>query len=318
MSDQFSEGDIAKTIGHPVMVALGAALAVAALLSIVGGVSFLAFPLMYRRYLGIFGCGGGPEGSPECESYVRLRESLAKGGLAARLYAGRLTRFLDAVDHFFGDAGIANRTLFPHAFGLRTPAPLWTPCAFDRCLFLALVYPIATIFIIWAISGHAGPAEMALGLRPNVPAWSRGFVAAVAAFQGFAIWSFFRKKGQKSIVWGYAATAFGIDEAAQVDVVIALAAVAGAAALTFAFGSIGAGAVAFGVAVVGAVASAVAVAVAIPAAFGLDFGLAGAGHSDVAAVDCAAAVASIGTLLLCAFAIKHQAQVVFLPFFILR
>ena len=257
MSDQFSEGDIAKTIGHPVMVALGAALAwltagrsptvssaVAALLSIVGGVSFLAFSLMYRRYLGIFGCGGDPEGSPECESYVKLRESLAKGGLAARLYAGRMTRFLDAVDHFFGDAGIANRTLFPHAFGLRTPAPLWTPRAFDRCLFLALVYPIATIFIIWAVSGHAGPAEKAVGLRPNVSAWSRGFVAAVAAFEGFAIWSFFRKKGQKSIVWGYAATAFGIDEAARVDVVIALAAVAGAAALTFAFGSIGAGAVA--------------------------------------------------------------------------
>jgi hypothetical protein len=164
--------------------------------------------------------------------------------LAANLYACRLKGFLGEVDRFFGDAGMANRTLFPHAFGLKTPAPLWTPLAFDRCLFLALVYPIATIFIIWAVSGHASPAEMALGLKLNVPGWSRGFITAAAVFEGFAIWSFFREKGARSIIWIYAAAAFGIDEGAGVDAVIALAAVAGAAALTLAFGSVGAGAVA--------------------------------------------------------------------------
>ena len=60
-----------------------------------------------------------------------------------------------------------------------------------------------------------------------------------------------RARDQSSL---YAAAAFGIDEGAGVDAVIALAAVAGAATLTLAFGSVGAGAVAFGVAVVGAVA----------------------------------------------------------------
>ncbi len=79
---------------------------------------------MYRRYLGILAAGGDPQGSPECESYASLRASLAKGGIAARLYAGRLTRFLDAVDRFFGDAGMAGRSLFPHAFGLKAPTPL--------------------------------------------------------------------------------------------------------------------------------------------------------------------------------------------------
>jgi hypothetical protein len=137
MSDEFSESDIAKIIGHPIMVALGAALAwltagrspaigsaLATLLSIVGGIAFLAFSLMYRRYLGILGAGGDPKESPACESYVKLRESLAEGGLAANLYACRLKGFLGGVDRFFGDAGMANRTLFPHAFGLKTPAPL--------------------------------------------------------------------------------------------------------------------------------------------------------------------------------------------------
>jgi hypothetical protein len=335
MSDQFSEGDIAKIVGHPVMMALGAALAwltagrspavgsaLAALLSIVGGIAFLAFSLMYRRFLGILGAGGDPLGSPECESYVKLRDRLAKGGLAAHLYARRLTGFLDRADSFFGDAGMANRSLFPHAFGLRTQEPLWTPRAFDRCLFLALVYPIATIFIIWAVSGHAGPAEMALGLKQNVPGWSRGFIAAAAAFEGFAIWSLFRAKGGTSFIWVYTATAFGIDETAGVDAVVALAAVAGAVTLTIAFGSIGAGAVAFGVAVVGAVArsgriaGAITVAAAIPVAFGLAFGLGGAGPSTVASVVGAAAAVSIGILLLAAFAINRQAQGQFLLFFI--
>jgi hypothetical protein len=138
MGDQFSESDFAKTIGYPIMVALGALLtwltagmsgsigsALTALLSLLGGVSFLAFSLMYRRYLGILASGGDPEGSPEhARGYDRLRESLGRGGLAARLYAGRLKRVIEAVDDFFGDAGKADDSLFPRAFGLKTPAPL--------------------------------------------------------------------------------------------------------------------------------------------------------------------------------------------------
>jgi hypothetical protein len=62
--------------------------------------------------------------------------------------ADRLTQFLDWIDRFFGDAGMADRTLFPRAFGLETPAPLWTAPAFDRCLLLASIYPIATIAAI--------------------------------------------------------------------------------------------------------------------------------------------------------------------------
>jgi hypothetical protein len=29
--------------------------------------------------------------------------------------------------------------------------PLWTAPAFDRCLLLALIYPIMAIFLIWAV-----------------------------------------------------------------------------------------------------------------------------------------------------------------------
>lgn len=47
----------------------------------------------------------------------------------------------------------------------REQAALWTAPAFDRCLLLALFYPVAAIFVIWTVSGEVGPAERALGLK---------------------------------------------------------------------------------------------------------------------------------------------------------
>src|SRR5262249_860226 len=146
--------------------AIGSPLTV--LLAAVGGISGLAFSLMYKRYVGVLGAGGGRKGYPARDAYEGLRASLSGGNLASRLYAAWLTKSLDAVDRFFGDAGMADRTLFPRAFGLKKPAPLWTAPAFDRCLLLALIYPIASIFIIWAVSGHVGPAEAAFGLKSDL------------------------------------------------------------------------------------------------------------------------------------------------------
>jgi ABC-type uncharacterized transport system permease subunit len=74
---------------------------------------------------------------------------------------------------------MADRSLFPYAFGLKTPAPSWTAPALDRCLLLALIYPIAAIFLIWMLSGQVGRAEAALGLRADLPEWQR--VLGVAA-----------------------------------------------------------------------------------------------------------------------------------------
>jgi hypothetical protein len=156
---------------------LGGGSALAALVSVLLAVSALVLGLTYRRYLGIL--GADRRRPAERQAYDALRDSLAHGvNAAARIYAERLTAFLDRVDRFFDDAGMADRTLFPHAFGLRTPAPLWTAPAFDRCLLLALIYPIVTIFVIWTVSGHVGPAEAALHLKPDLADWRRGLAAA--------------------------------------------------------------------------------------------------------------------------------------------
>jgi hypothetical protein len=45
----------------------------------------------------------------------------------------------------------------------RRPAR-WTAPAFDRCLLLALIYPIVTTAGVWIWSGHVGTAERVLGL----------------------------------------------------------------------------------------------------------------------------------------------------------
>jgi hypothetical protein len=188
MAEGTAQGAMGKYLGVPISGALAALVtwatagwtgaigsALVSLLAILAGICGLALTLYYRRQLAVL--GANRRIAAERQAYDALRNSLAKGNMAARLYAERLTRFLDWIDRFFGDAGIADRTLFPHAFGLRTPAPLWTAPAFDRCLVLALIYPLVMIFGIWAISGHVGPAEAALGLRPDVAGWERGIVA---------------------------------------------------------------------------------------------------------------------------------------------
>src|SRR5262252_1563099 len=94
--------------------------ALMSLLAVAGGVCGLIFSLMYKRYLGVLGAGAHAQGSPERKAYDALRKSLRGGNIAVRLYSDWLSKFLDAVDRFFGDAGKADQTLFPRAFGLKT------------------------------------------------------------------------------------------------------------------------------------------------------------------------------------------------------
>jgi hypothetical protein len=313
MADDSAGGSAAKVLGFVVTAVLAALPSLtagftgvigsmlAAVLSVLGGICGPVTFLIYRRYVGVLGAGARPKGSPARLAYDALRESLSEGNIAARLYASRLRAFLDAVDRFFGDAGLADRTLFPRAFGLKTPAPLWTAPAFDRCLLLALIYPIATIFVIWVVSGHVGPAETALDLKPDLPAWRRAFAAAAAAFFVFAGWRVMRTKGRKSLAWFSGMLAGTVPVTWAVGGAFAFAAV-GALAVTSPFGG----------------ASAVATAVAFIIAVGFPLAVAGVGASFAIALTVAMAVAGIGAiavLLLIFWATKHQWHGVFLSLF---
>jgi hypothetical protein len=206
----------AKTLGVPVAAPL-------ALVLVVAG---LALPLVYARYLIMLGASDALAGSRDRPGYDALRENLATGGLATHLYARWLTGFLDRIDRFFGDADKKDQTLFPHAFGLKTPAPLWTAPSFDRCLLLALLYPVATVIIMWSLSGHVGPAEAALALPHASSGWRGGFVAALG-FSAFGIW---RRSVHPPrwirffwfvVVFGFAGVGAGID-AVTVSIAVAI------------------------------------------------------------------------------------------------
>jgi hypothetical protein len=137
----------------------------------------------------------------------------------------------------------------PRAFGLKAAAPLWTIPALDRCLVLALVYPIAAIFLFWAISGHVGPAEAALILPADFPGFGRALSIVSIGLQVFAMWRFARTKGWKSFAWAAIAfllaitLAFAVSVAAASAIVVALGAIFGVVvslvgALTLAIASI--------------------------------------------------------------------------------
>jgi hypothetical protein len=203
----------------------------------------LVLGLTYRRYLGIL--GADRRRPAERQAYDALRNSLAEGNIAQRLYAERLTRFLNWIDHFFGDAGKADQTLFPHAFGLRTPASLWTAPAFDRCLLLALIYPIATIFIIWTVSDHIGPAETALHLKPDFPGWQRGVGLAGL---GCSLFLWVRPSEWKARLWRFASAGVGCAIAFALlrgAAVIAMTAFVGFTVSTYTFSGLGVGGVTF-------------------------------------------------------------------------
>jgi len=211
VADGISGSNIVKWVGAPIFGGLVGFVtwlsagtpygpALAALVSVVVAFCGLAFALYFDRTLGVLGAGAEPDGSPERQAYDRLRASLAEGNLPERLYAKWLTRFLGWVELFFGDKGMADRTLFPHAFGLKTPAPLWTAPTFDRCLLLALIYPIATIFFVWAISSHVGPAEAALGLPGNLSITQRALTTGTLGLAAAAFWFAFSVDGWRHVV----------------------------------------------------------------------------------------------------------------------
>ncbi len=198
--------------------------ALATLLAVLGFVAAFAFALTLERYAAII----TRRGPHERAAYDGLRQSLVQGGLPARIYSERLRAVLDGVDRFFGDAGMAERTLWPRAFWLRTPAPLWTAPAFDRCLGLALFYPIAVVWALWMVSGHVGPAEHALLLRPDVPGWQRLASLAVIAVVIYCGWRWNRVSGRRATL---------LLSGASLVALAAAAAVAGAGALAGAGGS---------------------------------------------------------------------------------
>jgi hypothetical protein len=213
-------------------------------------------------------CGADePRDSRDRADFDALLCELQSGGTPAKVYREWLTKALDRVDAFFGDAGRNDKSWFARALGLETHGARWTAPAFDRCLLLALVYPIFTIYLIWVWSGRVGVAERALFLPSSQPddvfaSLSRLALGVALLAATYAIWRWFKAEGLlRNILWAGAALALALAivriagaVGARADAVVVAFAVlcAGAGAFAhpvsgaFAFAGASAGTMAFG------------------------------------------------------------------------
>jgi hypothetical protein len=93
-----------------------------------------------------------------------LHTRLTAGETAGTWYARAVRSAIEWADRFFGDADMAEESWQPRRLGLKEPAPLWTAASYDKCLLIALIYPVFGIYVMWAVTGDAGDAGAALGL----------------------------------------------------------------------------------------------------------------------------------------------------------
>ena len=176
---------------------------------------------------------------------MRCSNNSSSGGTPAIAYRHWLTKALDRVDVFFGDPGRNDKSRFARMLGLETPGARWTTPAFDRCLWVALLYPIVTIIAVWAWSGHVGVAQRALGLEDSLAGPGRSAYVLTLAIALYAAWRFLKTQRTLWVVVFVGATAVfttvaGVNAASAVAKVVLLA-IAGA----FAPGARNAGVISF-------------------------------------------------------------------------
>ncbi|MEM1389528.1 MAG: hypothetical protein AAGG45_00475 [Pseudomonadota bacterium] len=107
--------------------------------------------------------------------YLNWRDDLATGGQIPQLYNRLLQGALNWLSRFLKDDD-------------RQPQ-YWSGPALDRCLLLALIYPIITLISVWHLTGQTGPVETALQLEPDTTGAQRGFSAfSIIIFYGSYIW----------------------------------------------------------------------------------------------------------------------------------
>jgi hypothetical protein len=128
----------------------------------------------------------------------RVRVALEAGGRWRRLYVFLLTRGLNRLDRFLGDADKAAFSL-PSPFRNREAWPYWTGWSFDRCALLALIYPLASLFAVWVWTGQAGAIGNLIGFYAAIPSWSRAAVAVAIGVIAFAFQRAFR--GRQRVLW---------------------------------------------------------------------------------------------------------------------
>lgn len=130
----------------------------------------------------------------------RLIRSLRLGGDWRRHYVYWITRALNRVDRFLGDADKADCSL-PSPFGNRRAEPYWTGWSFGVCALIALGYPIMSMIATWIWAGDGGELAVVLGLPAGAAPRDRAIVAALIVWVGFVVWKSARNHLWRSAFW---------------------------------------------------------------------------------------------------------------------
>ncbi len=146
----------------------------------------VVWAVQYRYYAVVLRDAAKRKGSRDRQPYEALRERLLGQG-ARLIYENRLMAALAWLERTLGDAGVSDTSWAARRFAPPGAPPLWTARSYDRCLLLALVYPVLTILILWSVTGDQGPAEASLGLNANVGGAHRAFVLAGLFLEIFCI-----------------------------------------------------------------------------------------------------------------------------------
>lgn len=226
------------------------------------------------------------------KAFLRLRASLRKGSTTALVYAWAMRWLLGIVDRFFeGKPYTADDDIDPasrpgrfarwffrrppeyrrpaEVRGKRWQAPAWSAASYDRCLLIALIYPILFAVVSWLADGQAGSLGHALGLADNADSVFRLYAGGVAVAGAACLISGLLLGGWKSWILLTAGLAVLFGGRSAADMLFATPDIR-ALVVAGAF----AGAVAFAGGVAGAFAGAFAVAFAIAFAFAFAFAVA--------------------------------------------
>jgi hypothetical protein len=243
-------------------IAFGLTLFAAVAVVIVIWVLTYRYSVIFREY----GLDGAD--TDERAEFDDLRKRLTEGGHFVPIYNKLMTRALDRVDRFFGDADPRVKTLWPNFFGFQGNKPFWTAPAYDRCLLIALLYPFVVLWVLSFVdegnwiglaallitSAFFVSAAVALGKKVKAKNFQRGVAAIIVAFTAIFV--------------AGSAVAISVSVAGAGAAVVAVAgAVAFAVTITITVAGVGVGAVAVAGAFAFAVTAADAVAVASAVAF---------------------------------------------------
>lgn len=198
-------------IGSGLIVTLVLTVAPSKTLLIVFGLIALAMVFMFlvNWYWIVLSYRDSAPNSKARMAYNRLRNNLrgihmpmdTPFGVRYRMV---VTDSLDTVARFYGDPHYPNSERLCRRLGISGRKSLWTAASYDRCLLLALVYPLASVILIWLIAGTVGPAEQSIGLAALQSPWVR-----VSWFIGLLLIAFLFRQllqstGAKSVAWLFA------------------------------------------------------------------------------------------------------------------